>query len=122
MYRPTVRYDDIYQEYVTNLFHATHLDRSQIIRAALFIAGHTEKFSEILSPYVKRGMTLPQPLWDETEHELWLNQKYERKNESTVNEKPKLATKKVVQNTISEPVLSIPKVFTNTGGIKFTVR
>ncbi len=36
MYRPTVRYDDVFKEYIDSLFHATHLDRNQIIRAALF--------------------------------------------------------------------------------------
>ncbi|MBP3953633.1 hypothetical protein [Bacillus suaedae] len=75
MYRPTVRYEEVYKEYVDNLFNATHLDRNQIIRAALFIAGHTEQFSKIIEPFIKRGMTLPQPLWNETDEDLWLNQK-----------------------------------------------
>lgn len=71
MYRPTVRYDDLYQDYVTNLYNCTDLDRNQIIRAALFIAGHTEQFREIINPYLKRGMSFPEPLWSEDHHELW---------------------------------------------------
>ncbi|MFC0561460.1 hypothetical protein [Halalkalibacter alkalisediminis] len=118
MYRPTVRYEDVYKEYVENVFNATHLDRSQIIRAALFIAGHTEQFSRIVDPYLKRGMSLPSPLWEEEDEELWLNQK-------TIDP---LETPQVVKTTNNEHVrdqqrridkqtTASPKVFSPGGGV-----
>ena len=44
MYRPTVRYDDIYRTYVDRLFKATKLDRNQILRCALFAAAYNHQF------------------------------------------------------------------------------
>jgi len=62
MYRPTVRYDDIFREYVDSLFHATNLDCNQILRAAFFAAAHSEKFQNLLQPHQKKDVPLPSPL------------------------------------------------------------
>ncbi|MFC0560789.1 hypothetical protein [Halalkalibacter alkalisediminis] len=121
MYRPTVRYEDVYKEYVENVFHATHLDRSQIIRAALFIAGHTEQFSRIIEPYIRRGMSLPSPLWNEEDEELWLNQKVVEPME--VRQVTKEIQKKPVRvekRRVEEQPLASPKVFSPGGGVSIT--
>jgi len=75
MYRPTVRYDDIFREYVDSLFHATDLDRNQIIRAALFAAAHSEKFQNLLQPHQKKDVPLPSPLWELDQNCYWLEQR-----------------------------------------------
>jgi hypothetical protein len=74
MYRPTVRYDDIFREYVDSLFHATHLDRNQIIRAALFMAVHSKKFQNLMNEYKKIEVSFPPPLWDIDQHRYWMEQ------------------------------------------------
>lgn len=43
VYRPTVRYPDVYKNYIENIYKATNLDRYQIIRLALFIAAHSKR-------------------------------------------------------------------------------
>lgn len=72
MYRPTVRYNDRFKEYVEEMFKSTHLDRTQIIRAALFIAAHTEEFKQLISRYKKKDVPLPSSPWWPTDHHLWL--------------------------------------------------
>lgn len=74
MYRPTVRYDDIFREYVNSLFHVTHLDRNQIIRAALFVAGHSKDFHNLMNEYKKIDVSIPSPLWDSDQHRYWMEQ------------------------------------------------
>lgn len=74
MYRPTVRYADVFKDYVNALFQATTLDRNQIIRAALFTAAHTKEFQLLLSNYKRKDITLPSPDWDLNEHSFWLEQ------------------------------------------------
>ena len=145
MYRPTVRCDDTYQEYITNIFHATHLDRAQIIRAALFIAGHTDQFKQLLQPHLKRGVSLPAPLWDLDQEDLWIQQTVE-KNDQPVQEKkiqdpaPEIhpiyeqqPEKKVLPVIKKSPIKRVsdlaagdhaaasPKVFTPGGGISIKV-
>lgn len=74
MYRPTVRYDDKYKDYVDQVFKATSLDRNQIIRLALFAA----PFSPLFQYQIKKHMTSPLPpaCWEVTDHGLWLEQTY----------------------------------------------
>ena len=74
MYRPTVRYDDVFKEYVDSLFQATHLDRNQIIRAALFAAAYSEEFHKLLEPHKKKDVPLPSPLWKPHHHAYWMEQ------------------------------------------------
>ena len=103
MYRPTVRYDDMYEKYVTNLFNCTELDRNQIIRAALFIAGHTEQFRKIIAPHLKKGMSFPEPLWESDQHEYWLNKTVvSHKKAVKSNPRPK---------SISQQHATSPKVY-----------
>lgn len=71
MYRPTVRYDDIFRDYVDELFHATNLDRNQIIRAALFTAAHTQEFRQLLEPSLKGDVLIPSPTWRLDQPEYW---------------------------------------------------
>jgi hypothetical protein len=102
MYRPTVRYSDSFKSYVDDLFNTTHLDRNQIIRAALFAAAHSNEFRSILENYKKAETSLPRPLWRLDEEECWKNQSY--------TPKPK-KTKKAI------PVESVRVI--NKGGIKY---
>ncbi|MCX8045751.1 MAG: hypothetical protein N3A70_02575 [Anoxybacillus gonensis] len=74
VYRPTVRYAPVFRDYVDAVFHATTLDRNQIIRAALFTAAHTKEFQMLLKQYQKKDVPLPCPSWTMADHELWLEQ------------------------------------------------
>lgn len=91
MYRPTVRYDDIFREYVDSLFDATNLDRNQIIRAALFAAAHSKEFQNLLEPYRKKDVPFPSPLWEIEENCYWLEQrpKIKKSAEETADVKDK---------------------------------
>jgi hypothetical protein len=61
-YRPTVRYSDDMKAYVDDLFYATHLDRNQLFRAALFFFGSDSLSKNFLETHVKKQMQLPSPL------------------------------------------------------------
>jgi hypothetical protein len=74
LYRPTVRYDDVYKDYVDELFHATHLDRNQILRAALFSAPFSDEFKALIENYRKKDVPLPDPKWSLIHGEYWLEQ------------------------------------------------
>jgi hypothetical protein len=74
MYRPTVRYADCYQQYVDNMFQSTHLDRNQIIRAALFTAAYSEEFLKLMRHNQIADVPLPSPLWQMDHTELWREQ------------------------------------------------
>ncbi|OIJ22064.1 hypothetical protein BKP45_05145 [Anaerobacillus alkalidiazotrophicus] len=77
VYRPTVRYDDLYKKYVDQVFKATSLDRNQIIRLALYAA----PFSPLFQHQLKKHMTSPlsSALWEATDHGLWLEQSFHQK-------------------------------------------
>lgn len=74
MYRPTVRYHDVFRNYVDELFQATHLDRNQIIRGALFAAAHSKEFRYLLEAHKKKDVSLPSPNWDLNDGRYWLEQ------------------------------------------------
>jgi len=74
MYRPTVRYDDVFKSYVDDLFKATHLDRNQIIRGALFAAAYSSEFQELLKPFMKKDVPLPSPEWQLHDGDFWKEQ------------------------------------------------
>jgi hypothetical protein len=74
VYRPTVRYADEFKEYVDGLFHATDLDRNQIIRAALFSAAFSPSFESILKQRKKEDVPIPLAPWLMDHHWLWLEQ------------------------------------------------
>jgi hypothetical protein len=74
VYRPTVRYSPVFKDYVDSVFHATTLDRNQIIRAALFTAAHSKEFHDMLKQYQKKDVPLPRPKWGLSDHQFWLEQ------------------------------------------------
>ena len=81
MYRPTVRYSEVYREYVDDVFHATSLDRNQIIRLALYVAANSPDYNAILSEYKKADVPLPRPKWRPNQSALWLEQDPQIKEE-----------------------------------------
>jgi hypothetical protein len=78
MYRPTVRYHDIFKEYVNDLFHSSRLDRNQIIRLALFAAPYSSFFQQELKHTQKKGVSVVAG-WRLTDKGLWVNNEEPRK-------------------------------------------
>ncbi|MBH9965597.1 hypothetical protein [[Bacillus] enclensis] len=75
MYRPTVRYSEVYRDYVDQVFHATTLDRNQIVRLALFIAAHSEEYQAILADHLRsETSSLPSAKWRPDQAILWREQ------------------------------------------------
>jgi hypothetical protein len=97
-YRPTVRYPEVYKEYVEKVFRATTLDRNQIFRLALFVAAHSEEYKAILKKHQIGDVPLPRPDWGKSEERCWRDQNYIR---------PKAN--------------STPTRFIETGGIKIVI-
>lgn len=85
MYRPTVRYDNVYRTYVDGLFKATKLDRNQILRCALFSAAYNHHFLTLMNHYKKDDVPLPSPLWSQSLHQLWLEQEINREGNGGSN-------------------------------------
>jgi hypothetical protein len=73
-YRPTVRYDDIFKDYVDDLFNATNLDRNQIIRLGLFLLGHTKEGRDVLNYF--SSSPLPEPKWNKNNTVLWYGKEH----------------------------------------------
>ncbi|WP_256242057.1 hypothetical protein [Bacillus sp. V3B] len=139
MYRPTVRYDDIFREYVDTLFHATNLDRNQIIRAALFTAAHSKEFRNLLEPYKKKDVPLPSPLWKLEQQCFWLEQCPELKRlDGEINDvkvkngeivkgfEPSADSIRILEGSEqivqqSKVIPSQPIKFKNQGGIIFSI-
>lgn len=75
MYRPTVRMDDRYKNYVDQLFQETNLDRNQIIRLAMFAAPFSGIFRSKIEQHMKQGLRdCPQPSWSPQQADLWKGQ------------------------------------------------
>ncbi|MRX56147.1 hypothetical protein GJU41_19500 [Bacillus idriensis] len=85
VYRPTVRYPDVFKEYVDDLFRATTLDRNQIIRAALFAAAISPSFESILLKHKKKDVLFPSSPWLMDHHWVWMEQNPKRKGGKDVN-------------------------------------
>ena len=81
MYRPTVRYADEYKTYIDDLFHATSLDRNQILRCALFSAAYSKEFKEVISRFRKKDVPLPSPRWSLDDWRWWKFQDIEKELE-----------------------------------------
>ncbi len=75
MYRPTVRYDDLFKQYVNDLFHASDLDRNQIFRLALFTLPHSMEGKEELERF--KNQPLPPSPWKQSDRGLWLRNEAE---------------------------------------------
>lgn len=72
VYRPTVRYDDRFREYIEELFQATDLDRNQLFRAALLFLGSEGEGKTFLTSHLREGALLPPPLSERyPEYGLW---------------------------------------------------
>lgn len=72
VYRPTVRYADVFRHYVDDLFHTTCLDRNQILRAALFVSAHSKEFNSLMEKYKKKDVPPSSPLWELDQHGIWM--------------------------------------------------
>jgi hypothetical protein len=81
MYRPTVRYADVYKNYVDDVFRATKLDRNQVIRLALFVAAHSTEFQNILLQHKTKDVPLPFASWNASDHRQWMEQSPETEKE-----------------------------------------
>lgn len=71
IYRPTVRYDKVFGEYVNELFHVSTLDRNEIIRLALFTAPLGALFRSKVELYLNNGAAFPAPPWTPQMIHLW---------------------------------------------------
>ncbi|TLS37723.1 hypothetical protein [Pseudalkalibacillus caeni] len=81
MYRPTVRYGDVYRDFVKELQQVTSLDANQIIRLALFAAPFNRLFRAQVKERLKSDVPLPSPAWEAIEHGYWLEQSYKPEEE-----------------------------------------
>ncbi|MGM7683569.1 hypothetical protein ACSVDA_15630 [Cytobacillus sp. Hm23] len=138
MYRPTVRYDDTFRNYVDALFQATDLDRNQIIRLALFTSAFSNTFNNTIKQHMKADVPLPSPMWEQDFIQLWLerelkNEKREKDvNVNTTRERgieknlgSRAEAKTKIERTNSRRVRQIPvgtgRVRNTNGGIKITL-
>lgn len=64
----------MYKDYVDAIFFATHLDRNQIIRAALFAAAHSPEFLKLMEKNKRGDVPLPSSKWGLDQAELWRDQ------------------------------------------------
>lgn len=81
MWRPAIRCDSAYRDYIDSLYEVTFLDKNQIMRLMMFVAAHSDEFKQILKEYKKSGVTtLPSPKWQSWEDGYWLNQTYKEKS------------------------------------------
>lgn len=62
MYRPTVRYEDCFREYVDQLVNVTGLDRNQIFRLAMYLMPFSKEGKEVLNFF--SSSPLPSPKWN----------------------------------------------------------
>jgi hypothetical protein len=73
LYRPTVRYEEYFKEYIEELFHCTNLDRRELFRAALFFFGMDGLSKQFLLQHLKKDKQLPSPLGDRfCDHEFFM--------------------------------------------------
>ena len=77
MYRPTVRYHDVFKTYMDSLYDSCTLDRNQLFRLALFTSAHSDEFTSILKNYLKPDSTFPPTLWNSDDHYCWKEQNFD---------------------------------------------
>lgn len=73
-FKPSVRYDAQYKQYVDTLKKETGLHGAQIIRLALFTAGSNPEFITKLKQYTDGVLEMPDPEWDQRDDNMWLLQ------------------------------------------------
>jgi hypothetical protein len=142
MYRPTVRYNEVFKDYVDDVYQATFLDRNQVLRLALFVAAHTDTFKQVINEYKRPDVPLPSPCWELWEYGYWRGATYKhkkrevdvnddnrRKNDATIiNEKTSPGRNTTQENRHIEPEArrsrEIPtqRISRNAaGGIRITI-
>jgi hypothetical protein len=77
IYRPSVRYDARYKDFVDRIKEGTNLDGAQIIRLALFVAASNPSFVNKLKEYSDREFKMPMPKWNRKDDNMWLLQQGE---------------------------------------------
>ncbi len=81
VWRPALRCDSSFKDYIDSLYKVTSLDKNQIMRMMMFVSAHSEDFKFVISEYKKDGVTsLPSPKWETWEDAYWLNQTYKSKS------------------------------------------
>ncbi|MGJ9381549.1 hypothetical protein [Salipaludibacillus sp. CF4.18] len=79
MYRPTVRMDNVYRDWVEGVQKSSGLDRAQIIRLAIYSAPFSEVFKEQINQRKQGDTTLPPPMWKgDSDGSLWRNSTWKR--------------------------------------------
>lgn len=127
MYRPTVRYNPIFKDYVEELFQGTELDRNQIFRLALFLLGHTKEGRDVLKQFSKDA-SLPSPKWEQNHQWLWMENTMQQTSEVGASELNEGGTSHVQRESIQGSVREVPRQAgqvhhgeIDTGGIRITV-
>lgn len=77
VYRPSVRYDARYKDFVDRIKEVTDLDGAQIIRLALFVAANNPAFVGKIKEYGRDGFKMPMPKWNRKDDNMWLLQQGE---------------------------------------------
>ncbi|MGJ9383255.1 hypothetical protein [Salipaludibacillus sp. CF4.18] len=95
MYRPTVRMDDVYRDWVESVQESTGLDRAQIIRLAIYAAPFSDVFKEQISQRKQGDTTLPPPAWERvSDGGAWRNSTWKREErEGDTSESNKAGTR-----------------------------
>lgn len=74
-YKPTVRYDSRYKDYVQALAEGSGLSVNQIMRLALFCAPFCGTFMRKIKAVSERPFEIPVPAWTLKDDVMWLEQK-----------------------------------------------
>lgn len=128
MYRPTVRMDDVFKDWIEKLVKETGLDRAQIIRLSIYSAPFSEVFQEQINKRRHGDVNLPPTAWErDSDGDLWRcsiwNNKEREGDVSGINETGKGVSEKfshqverrtesdVREKTRRERAVCQPKIF-----------
>ena len=89
MYRPTVRYNDIFRDYIEEVSDKTSLDKNQILRLALFAAAHSEFFNNTIQNYKVDDRDLSPVSWSLEDQNYWLKQQLPERRGIAISQKSK---------------------------------
>lgn len=85
VWRPALRCDSSFKNYIDSLNQVTSLDKNQIMRLMIFIAAHSGEFKQIIAEYKKADVTkMPGPEWEIWEDGYWLKQTYPSKKNDVI--------------------------------------
>lgn len=76
IWRPTIRMDDVFRQYVEDWYRATvpAIDRNRIVRLMLFCAPFSAIFQGTIRDYMLPDVPAPSPRWTRHDSGLWMNQ------------------------------------------------